>query len=67
MFEEDYAVVWGEKVPFDTPEKRLFMVYYGLYIKGWFIGCSVVVSRDNKQRQVNPTYGRCQGWLPKMP
>lgn len=48
MFNEKFEVIWGSVVPFDKPEKRLFMVYYGLLILGTFVGWGFLMSKDEK-------------------
>lgn len=66
MNRETIEVLWGETVQFDKPEKRLFMVYYGLIVYGFFIGFGFLVSKF--EQEVRPikawlkpfTYRNCE-------
>lgn len=39
-------VIWGAAVPFDIEKRGLYMIYYGLYVKGVFIGVSRLVEKN---------------------
>lgn len=48
MFINDICIVWGEVVQFDRAEKKMAMVYYGLNIKGLFLGWGWLFSKNDK-------------------
>ena len=39
-------VIWGTAVPFDIEKRGLYMIYYGFYVKGVFIGVSRLVEKN---------------------
>jgi hypothetical protein len=42
-------LIWGKKVPFGEPERKMYMVYYGIFIKSVFIGIGVLNTRNRVQ------------------
>lgn len=46
-------VFWNTEVPFDSPEKNLYMVYYGIMLLGVFIGVGVLVSKKPLSKPKN--------------
>ncbi len=45
-------VLFGVAVPFDLEKRGLYMIYYGIYIKGIFIGISRLIAKN--QMKFNP-------------
>lgn len=45
MFDNDFAIVIGERVQFDKPEKNLTMVYYGIVFNHVFIGVGILSNK----------------------
>lgn len=39
-------ILWGAAVPFDVEKRGLYMVYYGIFIKGIFFGVSHLIEKD---------------------
>lgn len=48
-------LIWGTPVPFDIEKRGLYMIYYGLFIKGVFIGLGFLANKNQmsfKPKQV---------------
>ena len=50
MFDK-FEMIWGTAVPFDKPERNLYMVYYGLYIKGIFLGVCLLMNKNAMKKK----------------
>ena len=45
MFKQ-IKVLFGVAVPFDKPERKLYMIYYGISIKSVFIGVGCLIDKN---------------------
>jgi hypothetical protein len=51
---KNFNVLWGIAVPFDIEKRGLYMVYYGIYVKSFFIGVSRLVDKNQLHFKPRP-------------
>lgn len=47
-------LIWGTPVPFDVEKRGLYMIYYGLFIRGVFIGLGFLAYKNQMNFKPKP-------------